>query len=163
MSNGIREIFFGLIFKNCLRLRQLRVRNDSCFVPVVIQEMRRNFSKVNPSECFDYYSKSGEDRRHFGLAFNRNSTTFDPDESKATNISAWIYATEDELNGTPVSGKLASYSGAGSFQDLASDKTKSKAIIDELKQGLWISSGTRFVSLDFTLYNANINLFCIVK
>ena len=125
--------------------------------------MRRNFSKVNPTECFDYYSKSGEDRRHFGLAFQRNSTTFDPDDNKATNISAWIYATQDELNGTPVSGRLASYSGAGSFQDLASDKTKSKAIIDELKQGLWISSGTRFVSLDFTLYNANINLFCIVK
>ena len=40
---------------------------------------------------------------------------------------------------------------------------ESLKIIDELKQGLWVSSGTRFVSLDFTVYNANINLFCIVK
>ena len=145
------------------RLRQLRVRNDSCFVPVVIQEMRRNFSKANPTECFDYYSESGEDKRNFGLALGKNATTFDPVDEKATNISAWIYATEDELSGTPVAGKLAAYSGAGSYQNLASDKTQSKAIIDELKQGLWVSSGTRFVSIDFTLYNANINLFCIVK
>ena len=82
----------NILYENKLlglpRLRQLRVRNDSCFVPVVIQEMRRNSSKPNPSECFDYYSVVGEDKRNFGLAFQKNLTTFDPDDSKATNISA---------------------------------------------------------------------------
>jgi len=47
-------------------------------------------------------------------------------------------------------------------KDLHSLKNESKAIIDELKEGLWITRGTRFVSVDFTVYNANINLFCIV-
>jgi hypothetical protein len=28
---------------------------------------------------------------------------------------------------------------------------------------LWIDRGTRLVIADFTVYNANINLFCIVK
>jgi hypothetical protein len=27
----------------------------------------------------------------------------------------------------------------------------------------WLTRGTRVVFIDFTLYNANINLFCVVK
>ena len=55
------------------------------------------------------------------------------------------------------------YSGAGSIQTLALQKNVSKLIIRELKEGLWIKRGTRYVSLDFNLYNANVNLFCVVK
>lgn len=32
-----------------------------------------------------------------------------------------------------------------------------------LKENLWITRATRAVFLDFTVYNANLNLFCIVK
>jgi hypothetical protein len=32
-----------------------------------------------------------------------------------------------------------------------------------LKEYLWLDRGTRVVFLDFTLYNANINLFCQIK
>ncbi len=42
-------------------------------------------------------------------------------------------------------------------------KNESLAIIQELKEGLWIDRGTRFLTIDFTVYNANINLFCIIK
>ena len=49
------------------------------------------------------------------------------------------------------------------YQDLAASKIRSAEMMKELKEGLWISSGTRFISLDFTVYNANINLFCIIK
>ena len=55
------------------------------------------------------------------------------------------------------------YSGAGSIQTLALQKNVSKLIIRELKEGLWVKRGTRYVSLDFNLYNANVNLFCVVK
>ena len=33
----------------------------------------------------------------------------------------------------------------------------------ELKEGLWITQATRFVTIDFAVYNVNINLFCITK
>jgi len=39
----------------------------------------------------------------------------------------------------------------------------SHLIIDELKELLWIDGATRFVSIDFTVYNPNINLFNIIK
>ena len=32
-----------------------------------------------------------------------------------------------------------------------------------MKQGQWVDQGTRFISVDFTVYNANINLFCVAK
>ncbi len=76
---------------------------------------------------------------------------------------SWRYRSESDLGLPSYLGSLASYSGAGSIQDLSSLKNESSAIIKELKEGLWITRGTRFVGLDFTVYNANINLFCIVK
>lgn len=42
-------------------------------------------------------------------------------------------------------------------------KEETRVLIDELKQNLWLDRGTRVVFIDFTVYNANINLFCIIK
>ena len=36
-------------------------------------------------------------------------------------------------------------------------------MIHELKESLWISRATRAVIVDFAVYNANVNLFCVVK
>ena len=55
------------------------------------------------------------------------------------------------------------FSGAGSIQTLSLRRNETKLILRELKEGLWITRGTRYVSVDFTLYNANINLFCVIK
>ena len=49
------------------------------------------------------------------------------------------------------------------MQTLGSLNNESTAIIAELMELLWIDRGTRFIVVDFTVYNANINLFCIVK
>ena len=68
-----------------------------------------------------------------------------------------------ELEGNSHWGMESTYSGAGSIQNLREMRNESLAIIKELKEGLWIGRGTRYISLDFTLYNANINLFCVVK
>ena len=35
--------------------------------------------------------------------------------------------------------------------------------LQELREYLWIDRSTRVVMLDFTVYNANVNLFCVVK
>ena len=65
--------------------------------------------------------------------------------------------------GASFSGKLGSYSSAGYVQDLHYLKENSRKIIEELKKGLWIRQGTRFITIDFTVYNVNINLFLIGK
>jgi len=36
-------------------------------------------------------------------------------------------------------------------------------MVQHLKDHLWIDRGTRAVFIDFTVYNANINLFCVVR
>lgn len=67
------------------------------------------------------------------------------------------------MNGSNHWGLLASYSGAGSFVDLGITKAVAKEKVKELYDNLWVSRATRAVFLDFTTYNANLNLFCIVK
>ncbi|UYV82599.1 PKD2 [Cordylochernes scorpioides] len=81
----------------------------------------------------------------------------------STIISGWTYHSESELRGSSHWGLLATYSGAGSFQDLGISKAEARGKMDLLKQNLWLSRATRAVFLDFTVYNANINLFCVVK
>ena len=75
----------------------------------------------------------------------------------------WVWQSEEDLEAAWHSGQIASYSGSGYAQTLHYLKNETEAIIQELKQGKWVTQGTRFVSVDFTVYNANINLFCVAK
>ena len=76
---------------------------------------------------------------------------------------SWAYQTEENLNGVIHGGLIATYSGAGYVQDLHSVREETEMILKELKEGFWISRATRFASIDFTVYNANLNYFCIIK
>ncbi|XP_065058180.1 polycystin-2-like protein 1 [Rhopilema esculentum] len=120
------------------RIRQVRVRNDSC---VVHSDFKKEIK-----ECYAPYATNIEDTRSFGKM----------------NGSAWTYKSEKELEGRGTWGQLTSYSGGGFTQLLKKTKAESKALIDDLKKNLWTDRGTRAVFIDFTVYNANINLFCVV-
>ena len=75
----------------------------------------------------------------------------------------WHYRTEDELGGYQHSGELGiNYDGGGYSVDLLLDRKPSEEILKELKDFLWIRRGTRVVFIAFTVYNANINLFCVI-
>lgn len=58
---------------------------------------------------------------------------------------------------------LTTYSGAGYYQDLNTTKEESAAVLSELMANLWLDRGTRAVFVDFSAYNANINMFCIIR
>ncbi len=125
------------------RMRMVRVTNQSCLVPEDFQER----IKV----CYGHYDRLIEDEEDFY-----------PSTRVYTSADAWRYQSVKELDGHDVMGTLATYSGGGSIQDLREERDKTKRILRELKEGLWIKRGTRYVSVDFTLYNANINYFCVV-
>ena len=76
---------------------------------------------------------------------------------------SWYYQTEKQLDGSNYQGVMNSYGGGGFVKVLTNDKTTSSAMIEDLFNNLWIDRATRVVFLDFTVYNANINLFCQVK
>lgn len=143
-GRNVSEDELGYIFyENKLlgvpRLRQLKVRNDSC----TVHEDFANEIKA----CYDAYAETLEDRNSFGLM----------------NGSAWTYATEEELDGSGHWGLISSYAGGGFVQNLGTTKAQSLNIIQILKQHLWLDRGTRVVFIDFTVYNANINLFCVIR
>lgn len=120
------------------RLRQVRVRNDSCTV-------HEDFKK-EIKECFAPYSPSVEDKRPF----------------RVMNGSAWEFSTASELGGRNFYGRMADYEGGGYTKLLADSAADTQKIIADLKSNLWLDRGTRAVFIDFTVYNANINLFCII-
>lgn len=143
-NQNVSEDDMGFIyFENKIlgrpRMRQLRVLNDSCTV-------HKDFKSVI-KECYAPYAKNIEDKNPYGKM----------------NGSAWTYKSEKELKGRSYWGRITTYSGGGFTQLLAPRKAQTKEIIADLKQNLWLDRGTRSVFIDFTVYNANINLFCIVR
>ena len=125
------------------RIRQLRVKNDSCKIHPDFQNAIK--------ECYAQYSPEHEDHEPFGTGY------------QFTEDNAWNYNDPDITKGTVATGYVATYGAGGAYHDFHSLKEETARQIKELKERLWISKATRFVTLDFTVYNANINLFCIVK
>ena len=58
---------------------------------------------------------------------------------------------------------MNNYGGGGFALNLAADADTSATIVQKLFDNLWIDRGTRAVFFDFTVYNANLNLFCQVR
>jgi len=78
-------------------------------------------------------------------------------------ICRWVFQTAEELDSSGYWGIISTYSGGGYVQDLTFDGAVSKNLIQTLEANNWLDRGTRAVFVDFSLYNANINLFCVVR
>lgn len=74
-----------------------------------------------------------------------------------------MWHSQKEMNGSTDSGNMATYPGSGYYQDLATTRARTSDMIQELKENRWIDRGTRVVYLDFTIYNPNVNLFCVSR
>ncbi|XP_009693008.1 PREDICTED: polycystic kidney disease 2-like 1 protein [Cariama cristata] len=132
-------IYYENLLLGVPRMRQLKVKNNSCVV--------HNDFKEEVSGCYDVYSEDKEERVSFGLV----------------NGTAWRYHSEEELGGSSHWGRLTSYSGGGYYIDLKLTREESAKALQVLKEKLWLDRGTRVVFIDFSVYNANINLFCVLR
>ncbi|XP_042314373.1 polycystic kidney disease 2-like 1 protein [Sceloporus undulatus] len=132
-------IYYENLLLGVPRIRQLKVQNNSCVV--------HDDFKEDIFGCYDVYSEEKEDKSPFGLL----------------NGTAWQYHTEEELDGSSHWGKLTTYSGGGYYIDLKMTREESAEALQILKENLWLDRGTRVVFLDFSVYNANINLFCVLR
>ncbi|XP_069486643.1 polycystin-2 [Ambystoma mexicanum] len=139
MAENQSFIYYENLLLGVPRIRQLKVRNGSCSIPEDLQDEIK--------DCYDVYSPSNEDTAPFGLQSG----------------TAWVYTSENQLNGSSHWGFIATYSGAGYYLDLAKTREETAAQIASLKKNLWLDRGTRAVFFDFSVYNANINLFCIIR
>uniref|UniRef100_A0A6I8NZB8 Polycystin 2 like 1, transient receptor potential cation channel n=1 Tax=Ornithorhynchus anatinus TaxID=9258 RepID=A0A6I8NZB8_ORNAN len=132
-------IYYENLLLGLPRLRQLKVKNNSCVV--------HDDFKEDISGCYDVYSPDKEEKEPFGRL----------------NGTAWTYHSEDELGGSSHWGRITSYSGGGYYLDLGETREESAEALRVLKDQLWLDRGTRVVFVDFAVYNANINLFCVLR
>ncbi|XP_061626834.1 polycystin-2 [Phyllopteryx taeniolatus] len=132
-------IFYENLLLGVPRLRQVKVRNESCSVHEDLRDQVR--------DCYDVYTRANEDTAPFGPG----------------NGTAWTHAAEGAANGSSHWGRVSKYGGGGYYQDLSRTREESAVQLRFLKDHLWLNRGTRAVFLDFAVYNGNINLFCIVR
>ncbi|KDR07763.1 polycystic kidney disease 2-like 1 protein isoform X2 [Zootermopsis nevadensis] len=121
------------------RLRQVRVRNDSC---VVRQSLNRSIEL-----CYEPYSHAYEDTKPFWPG----------------NGTAWTYSTAEELGGSSYRGRFSKYGGGGYYEDLSLNRSEAIEKLLTLKNNQWITGRTRAIFLDLMVYNANNDAIFIVK
>ncbi|KAH0629801.1 hypothetical protein JD844_012188 [Phrynosoma platyrhinos] len=131
-------IYYENLLLGVPQIRQLRIRNNTCS----IYPPFRAFTKL----CYGKYSYKYEDRESFGL---KNDSAWH--YSRPTSLSLWHW------------GSIGLYSSGGFRFTLPKTKEKSLEKLIFLEDNNWITKGTRVVFIDFSMYNANVNLFCIVR
>ncbi|XP_051994643.1 polycystic kidney disease protein 1-like 2 [Xyrauchen texanus] len=132
------------------RLRQVRVRRDSC---KIAKSMRHSVP-----ECHAPYSWEAEDMGSYSPAWNASNNL----NGSETFLTSWQYQSQAKLKSNTVWGNVALYKGGGFVVDLGSDQQNANRLLQYLFDNTWLDVYTRAVFVEFTVYNANVNLFCIV-
>ncbi|XP_040428967.1 polycystic kidney disease 2-like 2 protein isoform X4 [Cygnus olor] len=102
----------------------------------------KNFTK----DCYSTYRYKAEDKSDFGL---KNGSEWK--YTSAPSLSPWYW------------GAAGFYSSGGFMFTLPKSKEESREKLEFLRQNGWLTRGTRVVFIDFSTYNANVNLFCIIR
>ncbi|XP_070271038.1 polycystin-2-like protein 2 [Myotis yumanensis] len=137
-SKNSSRIYSENILLGVPRVRQLKVRNNTCKVYSSLQFLM--------SDCYAKYTSENEDVSDFGLKAD----------------TEWKYSTPNS-NSLWHWGFVGVYGNGGYIFTLSKSKSETKNKFIKLQQNNWITRGTRVIFIDFTLYNANVNLFCIIR
>ncbi|XP_032386246.1 polycystic kidney disease protein 1-like 2 [Etheostoma spectabile] len=132
------------------RLRQVRVQKNSCqtagpmvqFVP----------------DCHAPYSWEAEDMGSYGPGWSQSAK----DNISTSTSSPWTYQTQAQLRAYAVWSQLVLYRGGGFVTELGPDSQNASSTLEYLFKNTWLDIYTRAIFVEFTVYNANVNLFCIV-
>uniref|UniRef100_A0A3B3CX93 Polycystic kidney disease 1 like 2a n=1 Tax=Oryzias melastigma TaxID=30732 RepID=A0A3B3CX93_ORYME len=131
------------------RLRQVRMQKGSCFVALPMQK--------SVSDCHAPYSWELEDMGFYGPGWSPlwgNNASLSPN-------NPWVYKSQRKLRAFPIWGSVKLYRGGGFAMDLQPD-LKNSSILQYLYDNTWLDVYTQALFVEFTVYNANVNLFCIV-
>ncbi|KFV44048.1 Polycystic kidney disease 2-like 2 protein, partial [Gavia stellata] len=137
-QNNNSHIYYENLLLGVAQIRQLKVRNNTCSIYPYFHTFLE--------DCYSEYRYRAEDRSDFGLR-NESEWTY----TSASSLSPWYW------------GSMGLYSSGGYMFTLPKSKQESMEKLMFLRQNSWLTRGTRVVFIDFSTYNANINLFCIIK
>lgn len=112
------------------------------------------------THCRSDYNWMDDDTKSYGVSW----TPLQKNNSAqcAQNIDEndpWVYRDAIELKGSPYMGKVNSYKGGGYTFNFYRDAEKTLEKLAELESQNWLDVHTRGVFVEFTLYNANVNLY----
>ncbi|XP_056680188.1 polycystic kidney disease protein 1-like 3 isoform X3 [Monodelphis domestica] len=128
-----------------IQIRQIRIPDIVLFP-----------NKISPSKQMkSYYQHHEEDQKNYGV-------NWAPLDLNSTKDSIWCYQSEEALDGYPIEGQFAIYSGGGYVVALGNSSEDAKRTLQHLKQSHWLDKHTRTLFVAFVVYNANVNLFCVV-
>ncbi|XP_078114747.1 polycystin-1-like protein 2 [Sander vitreus] len=132
------------------RLRQVRVHQNSCLVAPSMQQSER--------DCHAPYSWELEDMGSYSPGWSHSVG----DNASLNLHSPWMYQSQGKLRAFPIWGSVMLYRGGGFAVDLGPDLQNSRRSLRYLYDNTWFDVYTQAVFVEFTVYNANVNLFCIV-
>ncbi|XP_028399329.1 LOW QUALITY PROTEIN: polycystic kidney disease protein 1-like 2 [Dendronephthya gigantea] len=92
-----------------------------------------------------------------------NDNALLPDGRVLSCLERWKHQSMIDLRGFPYWGTITMYSGSGYAANLGYDTVTAYTVVADLHSNGWIDIQTRAVFVEFTVYNANANLFGIVS
>ena len=152
-----------------VRLRQNRIRGDSCDIGLSVQEeftptrgptkgilQKRSF--VDLDMCYYRYNPLLMSKESYSVA---NAT----DDTSDVNVNAFRWRSPLENDLPPdylFPGQFGFYDGGGFVLDVVNLTTVSLVeSLDFLKEEGWLDRSTRSISLTVLVYNANYNLYAL--
>ena len=152
LKNYIKD--YSSVIVGCVLLRQARVKSSACR------------SSIQTIDCFSDYEVTTMENNNFGLAWlpqDTASSISSPETPSSLNLqNAFQYTKASKLNSQPFIGKYSNYLGGGYVYQLntsLANPAQTLTDLADLQANDWIDRATRAVFIEFTLYNANVDLF----
>lgn len=130
-------------------IRQIRVKENTCSVPRVMQKVGR--------DCSAQSGLLNEENSNFCAGWKRPTSQLA--KTSACSIPEFKYSTALELKSLPIWGRRDWYGGGGYVIHLRNDTEDVLANLKFLQENHWIDTYTRAVLIEFSTYNPQINLF----
>lgn len=122
-----------------------------------------SYSKLTwPYPCVDPYIEAEEDRNAYCLGwedYNQVSCGGYVYKYKYYTSDSWTYTDASDIWGMTIKGEYNSYGGGGYILKFVRNRENAHLLLEELLRYDWINRQSRAVSLEFTLFNPNVNLF----
>ena len=144
----------GLYLIGVARLRQVRITRKACRPPDQLFWM--NFTACKRPFLLKY-----EETGDYGQGWSSEPQRHDdPWDNEATE--AWIHKDAAYLQTMSVQGEHALYPGSGYTLHLGRRELASQVVLNYIEDTKWLDAYTRALFVEFTMYNADSDLFNLV-
>ncbi|CAF3946958.1 unnamed protein product [Adineta steineri] len=142
------------------RIRQLRVKENSCRVHRRVKHVIKH--------CRDDYNWFDDDTKDYTpkweQVLNKTAAKMSDEMNNGSKRcrTPWCYQSSVRTKSGPMKALYKTYKGGGYVVSLGRTFEKGRSILEDLRSQNWLDQLTRAVIIDFSLYNANVNLFVSV-